>query len=103
MWWWGIPNPIDYNDNEGFCGGFEHMQSLGGLCGICGDAYDDEPREHEAPDGLFANGIIVAYYQPGQYIDVLVDITTNHLGHFEFCAQTTTWSRIQNKTVLTSK
>ncbi len=23
MWRLGYPNPADYNDNEGFCGGFE--------------------------------------------------------------------------------
>merc|ERR1712002_1043755 len=37
MWRDGFPTPPDYNDNQGFCGGATHQQSLGGKCGICGD------------------------------------------------------------------
>ena len=29
----------------------------GGRCGICGDPWQDFPREHEAPLGKFATGI----------------------------------------------
>jgi len=38
----------------------------GGKCGICGDNYaDPKPRDHEN-GGMFANGIIVRRYAPGQ-------------------------------------
>ena len=47
-------------------------------CGICGDAWNASPAEHEAPGGKFANGILVAHYQPGQDIDVTVLVTANH-------------------------
>ena len=56
-------------------------------CGICGDAWNASPAEHEAPGGSFANGILVASYTPGQDIDVTVLVTANHKvshGH-NFC------------------
>jgi len=40
---------------------------MGGKCGICGDGYGDSPRQHEAPGGEFANGIIVRKYKPGNF------------------------------------
>ena len=30
----------------------------GGRCGICGDPWQDFPREHEAPLGKFATGTV---------------------------------------------
>lgn len=60
------------------------MTALGGKCGICGDAYDASPREHEAPYGKYANGIIVRQYHEGQMIDIQIDVTANHKGYFEF-------------------
>jgi len=84
---YGFPqNPVDYQHNEGFCGGFSHQFSpaIGGRCGICGDAWDANPREHEAPLGKYANGIIVRSYQPGQEITVSVLVTANHKGYFTF-------------------
>jgi hypothetical protein len=36
-----------------------------GKCGICGDPYDAKPRQHEAPGGKYANGIIVKKYKAG--------------------------------------
>ena len=48
----GFQNPQNYNDNEGFCGGFTHQYEVnGGKCGICGDAWDANPREHEVTSG----------------------------------------------------
>ena len=47
-------------------------------CGICGDAWDANPRQHENPGGKFANGIIVRAYQPGEDIKVTVLVTANH-------------------------
>ena len=38
-------------------------------CGICGDAYDAQPCRHEAPGGMYANGIITRglYTRPGDH------------------------------------
>ena len=52
MWRFGFNTPRDYNDHEGFCGGFAVQWGVnGGKCGLCGDAWDAEVREHEAPGG----------------------------------------------------
>ena len=48
-------------------------------CGICGDAYDAQPRQHEAPGGMYANGVITRGYTPGQEITVTAHITANHV------------------------
>jgi len=67
-------------------GGKAHQWSpeIGGRCGICGDPWDAEVKEHEAPGGRFANGIIVREYQPGQVIAVTSHITANHVGFVDF-------------------
>lgn len=64
MWRLGYPTPIDIDDNQGYCGGFgvQHHRN-GGKCGICGDPWHDYPRQHEAPGGLYANGIITKTYK----------------------------------------
>lgn len=83
-WRLGWPTPIDYNDNEGSCGGFSHQYEVnGGKCGVCGDAWEENPRPHEAPDGLYATGTITRQYIQGQVITLTADITSNHRGHFE--------------------
>ena len=46
-------------------------------CGICGDPWDESPREHEV-GGKYANGIITRKYSPGQEVKVTVDLTANH-------------------------
>ena len=46
---------------------------MDGRCGICGDAWDANPREHEA-GGKYAAGVIVTEYEPGQWIDVIVEV-----------------------------
>jgi len=82
-WRYGFNTPHHYSDNELFCGGFKRQWEVnGGKCGICGDPYD-RVREHEA-GGKYATGTITASYQQGAVIDVIVDITANHLGYFEF-------------------
>ncbi|TRY71022.1 hypothetical protein TCAL_10831 [Tigriopus californicus] len=84
MWRDGYDTVPDYNDNELFCGGFKHQWEVNrGLCGICGDPYDG-PYPHEAPGGPYASGIIVEDYKSGQWIDVSVEVTTAHLGYWEF-------------------
>jgi len=85
MWEHGFPDsPADYDWRESFCGGKLHQwsPSIGGKCGICGDPWDGE-REHEAPGGKYANGIITRTYEPGQEIMVTSEITANHLGFVE--------------------
>ncbi|XP_043191630.1 uncharacterized protein LOC122364892 [Amphibalanus amphitrite] len=85
MWRWGYNTPADYNDNQLFCGGKDHQQhDMGGKCGICGDPYDEpQPRTHEI-GGPYYKGIIVSNYTVGQEIEVVVTITANHLGFFQF-------------------
>merc|ERR1719410_3393507 len=70
---------------EGFCGGKGHQWSaaIGGRCGICGDAWDAPVKEHEAPGGKFANGVIVRQYAPGDTVTVTSHITANHVGYVE--------------------
>ena len=84
-WRYGFDTPEDYNDNEGFCGGFDYQFNIAdGKCGICGDPWYADPREHEAPNGKFATGTITALYNQGQTINVQIDMTANHKGFFEF-------------------
>ncbi|KAH8028126.1 hypothetical protein HPB51_013173 [Rhipicephalus microplus] len=59
-------------------------QDNGGRCGVCGDDYAlPRPRRHETGN-TYARNITVRRYAPGQLIDLVVDVETNHLGHFEF-------------------
>ncbi|CAB0041587.1 unnamed protein product [Trichogramma brassicae] len=84
MWRFGFPNPVNYNDNELYCGGYAvQWHQNEGKCGSCGDAYHlPRPRPHEA-GGEFAKGTITRHYQVGQDIDVEVELTSNHQGYFE--------------------
>ncbi|XP_069120051.1 uncharacterized protein [Argopecten irradians] len=83
-WRAGYNTPKNYNDNELYCGGFAHQQSLDGKCGLCGDPYDQaHPRENEA-GGKYATGLIVSHYNMGSAINITVQLTANHLGYFEF-------------------
>jgi len=83
MWRFGFPNPVDYNDNELYCGGFVvQYQENEGKCGVCGDDYAlSIPRPHEA-GGEFAQGVLAKQYAPGQIIDIEVELTANHQGNF---------------------
>ena len=105
----GFQNPPDYQDNQGFCGGREYQIEQGGKCGICGDPWLANPKDHEAPGGKYlinwylsknshdfsinvdffdigkyANGIITNTYEEGQEVEVRIQITANHLGYFQF-------------------
>ncbi|XP_005092248.1 uncharacterized protein LOC101851710 [Aplysia californica] len=83
MWRYRFDNPVNYDDNQLYCGGYDHQWRVNqGRCGVCGDPYDG-PRENEA-GGTFANGIIVRQYQEGDIINVKVQLTKSHLGWFEF-------------------
>ena len=80
----GYTNPVNYNDNELYCGGFSvQWQDNGGKCGVCGDNWAaPRPREHEV-GGRYGKGIIGRRYTMGQTIDVDIDISANHWGYFE--------------------
>ncbi|CAL1532026.1 unnamed protein product [Lymnaea stagnalis] len=83
MWRLGFANPVNYNDNELYCGGrMTQWARNNGKCGVCGDPHHSK-REHEA-GGKYANGIITREYKQGDVIDVTVHITANHKGFFEF-------------------
>merc|ERR1711872_656376 len=84
MWRYGYTNPVNYDDNELYCGGFSVQWNQNeGKCGVCGDNFaDPEPRPHEA-GGRYGNGIIGRRYTMGQTIDIEIDISANHWGHFE--------------------
>jgi len=84
MWRFGYPNPVNYDDNELYCGGYAvQWEQNGGKCGVCGDAYHlPLPRPHEA-GGTYAKGIISKFYAAGQTIDIEIELTANHQGYFE--------------------
>jgi hypothetical protein len=82
---WTNSAPRDYNDMEGFCGGyFVQWGQNGGLCGVCGDDYSlKTPRPHEL-GGTYGQGVIVKSYKQGQTIEALVRLTASHMGYFSF-------------------
>ena len=57
--------------------------TYGGRCGACGDPYQQNPREHER-GGKYASGIVTRVYPIGGHIDVVIGLTANHGGYFEF-------------------
>lgn len=83
MWRFNYKNPRNYNDMGLNCGGFTNQfERQGGRCGVCGDAWEG-PRDHEA-GGKYARGVVARQYQPGAFINVTVELTSNHQGYFEF-------------------
>ncbi|CAL4239254.1 unnamed protein product, partial [Meganyctiphanes norvegica] len=55
-WRYGFNTPKDYTDHEYNCGGMSHQYGRnGGKCGICGDAWELNPRPSEA-GGKYATG-----------------------------------------------
>ncbi|XP_059178733.1 uncharacterized protein LOC131957910 [Physella acuta] len=82
MWRRGYNTPVNYQDNELFCGGFSHQVSLGYKCGLCGDPYDGVRENEEG--GRYATGLVTRTYTQGQRATIQVDITANHKGYFEF-------------------
>lgn len=83
MWRYGFDVPTSNSYTGLNCGGTytQHTQN-GGKCGICGDGYNSN-RLHEV-GGPFATGTIGKTYNMGSEIDILVQITANHKGYFEF-------------------
>lgn len=84
MWRFGYENPEDLDDAGLYCGGYSAQWKNGGRCGPCGDAFSlPRPRPHET-GGRFGRNITVRTYSPGAEIDAVVDITSNHMGWFQF-------------------
>merc|ERR1712123_124283 len=50
MWRYGYTNPVNYNDNELYCGGFSVQRNQNdGKRGVCGDNFaEPAPRHHGA-------------------------------------------------------
>ena len=83
-WRYGFPNPPFYTDNELNCGGYNvQWKTNGGKCGVCRDPYHEKNQPHVYP-GKYANGIITKTYREGQEIEVVIEITSNHMGTFFF-------------------
>ncbi|XP_063438430.1 uncharacterized protein LOC134719351 [Mytilus trossulus] len=75
--------PVNYNDNQLYCGGRENMRLHGGKCGTCGDPYQG-PRENEA-GGKYARGIITRKYPSyKRKLPVKIVLTAYHKGYYEF-------------------
>jgi hypothetical protein len=69
---WRLPEfsslspPINYNDNELFCGGRHQEDNPGNNCGVCGDPISQpKPRANEI-GGRFYAGIITRTYNASQ-------------------------------------
>ncbi|XP_034936365.1 uncharacterized protein [Chelonus insularis] len=84
-WRKGFNTPVNYNDNGNYCGGYTaHFITNKGKCGVCGDNYSNkQPRSNEN-GGRYGTGTIVKSYQEGQQFDVIVNLSVNHRGYFEF-------------------
>lgn len=84
-WRYGFSTPPNYNDHELYCGGFARQWNKNnGKCGVCGDAWDTPtPRAHEL-GGTYGQGVIVRRYRARSMINIRVELTANHNGHFEF-------------------
>jgi len=85
MWRFGYVNPINYNDNEVFCGGAAvQFEKNRGRCGVCGDSWEEpHPQPHET-GGKYGNAVISKTYVRGSLIDLEVELTANHKGRFQF-------------------
>ncbi|XP_050298857.1 uncharacterized protein LOC126737840 [Anthonomus grandis grandis] len=88
LWRIDSGSPINYQDNEFFCGGlYVQYYKNEGKCGICGDDYRDPvPRSNEN-GGTYGNGLVFNNYTQGSVITVTSLITANHLGniYFQIC------------------
>lgn len=85
LWRFDPTSPVNYEDDENYCGGFGmQWNTNGGKCGACGDNYADPvPRDNENT-GKYGEGKIVAEYEAGSVVNVSVLLTTNHWGWFSY-------------------
>lgn len=86
MWRLGFPTPKNYDDNGLNCGGrsAQYNSINQGRCGECGDEWSlARPRSNDE-GGHYGTGTIGQTYKSGSYIRVSVELTSSHLGYFEF-------------------
>ncbi|RZC34815.1 Chitin bind 3 domain containing protein, partial [Asbolus verrucosus] len=85
LWRYYDNTPINYDDNQNFCGGRAvQWDTFNGLCGVCGDRYDDPHPQANENTGKYGRGLVVRTYESGSTIDVTIDITVNHVGFFKY-------------------
>jgi len=84
---WGAQQPFWWDDTGVMCGNIQQNLQYS-QCGRCGDA---PGNAHAQQGGRYDKGIVTGTYTAGQIIDVTVEFTANHRGHFEFdlCPQVT--------------
>ncbi|XP_075146463.1 uncharacterized protein LOC142220924 isoform X1 [Haematobia irritans] len=85
-WRFDSTAPINYNDNENFCGGFGVQYGPnGGKCGLCGDDYaQPTPRDNELGGKYGGNGVIVQTFEDTYTAVIGFKITANHMGHLSY-------------------
>ncbi|KAL8595509.1 hypothetical protein ACOMHN_000718 [Nucella lapillus] len=85
-WRLGFDSPVNYDDNQQYCGGRVIQKKYGHKCGICGDPWEPIPRPYERPDGqmVMQGNFILSTYRSGARISASVQITASHMGYFEF-------------------
>ena len=67
MWRFGFGTPINYSDNEVFCGG-KHQSPNVEECGVCGDPLSlSKPRPNENR-GKYGTGTFTKTYYQGSVI-----------------------------------
>ncbi|KAL3287258.1 hypothetical protein HHI36_001735 [Cryptolaemus montrouzieri] len=81
-----FPNAVpNYDDNQNYCGGLNvQWSTFQGKCGVCGDCYDRPHPQDNENTGKYGRGIVARSYQAGTTIPIEIDLTTNHLGYFEY-------------------
>ncbi|KAK4884391.1 hypothetical protein RN001_000662 [Aquatica leii] len=85
LWRFNNSFPINYNDNQNFCGGFGVQWYVhNGKCGACGDNYGDSVPRMNENTGIYGLGYIVAAYPAGSAVKVHVRLTANHKGSFSY-------------------
>ncbi|XP_056629828.1 uncharacterized protein LOC130440590 [Diorhabda sublineata] len=83
LWRFNSLAPVNYDDNQLFCGGYYVQHILNdGNCGVCGDSYTDEHPQDNENTGTYGQGIIAKEYKGGSVINVSINVTANHLGYF---------------------
>jgi hypothetical protein len=85
-WRFGYDTPVNYDDNQLYCGGKQvQWEQNGGKCGVCGDNWSGV-REHESPNGKYTPTPlrITGNYASGSILEAVVELTTSHLGFFTF-------------------
>ncbi|XP_068152539.1 uncharacterized protein [Drosophila tropicalis] len=83
-WRYDSSAPTNYDDTGLYCGGFWKQTENGGLCGLCGDDWSlEQPRPNEL-GGKYGGGVIVESYIATTTAEIVVEVTANHLGNFQF-------------------